>query len=75
MPAAYPNARTIDPTINEEGRMGTTATSGWAVLWFLLGFTILGTMGLGSGVLGLLGGAAFMGIAAALFRAARAKEE
>ena len=55
--------------------MGTTSTSGWAVLWFLLGFTILGTAGVGGGILSLLGGAAVIGLSAVLFQAARAKEE
>ena len=55
--------------------MGTTATSGWAVLWFLLGFTILGTAGIGGGILSILAGAAIIGFSAVLFRAARAKEE
>ena len=55
--------------------MGTTATSGWAVLWFLIGFTVLGTIGIGGGALGLLGGIAIMAWSFALFRTARAKEE
>ena len=55
--------------------MGTTATSGWALLWFLLGFTVLGTAGIGGGILSLIGGGAIIGWASVLFRAARAKEE
>ncbi len=55
--------------------MGTTSTSGWAVLWFLLGFTILGTAATGGGILSLLAGAAMIGGASVLFGAARAKEE
>ena len=55
--------------------MGTTSTSGWAVLWFLLGFTILGTAGIGGGVLSILGGTAVIAASSFLFRAARAKEE
>ena len=55
--------------------MGTTSTSGWAVLWFLLGFTILGTAGIGGGILSLLGGTAVIVMSAMLFKAARAKEE
>lgn len=55
--------------------MGTTATSGWALLWFLLGFTILGTAGIGGGLLSLLAGAAVIVMSAVLFNAARAKEE
>ena len=55
--------------------MGTTATSGWAVLWFLLGFTVLGTAAAGGGLLSLLGGAALIIYSGVLFGAARAKEE
>ena len=55
--------------------MGTTATSGWAVLWFLLGFTVLGTAAIGGGILSILGGAGLMVIAGLLFGSARAKEE
>ena len=55
--------------------MGTTATSGWAVFWFLLGFTVLGTSAAGGGILSVLGGLALIGISCTLFRAARAKEE
>ncbi len=55
--------------------MGTTATSGWAMLWFLLGFTVLGTAVAGGGILSLLGGTALLIMAGALFRSARAKEE
>ena len=54
--------------------MGTTATSGWAVLWFLVGFTVLGTAAIGGGVLSLLGGIAMLAWSVVLFRAARAKE-
>ena len=55
--------------------MGTTATSGWAVFWFLLGFTMLGTAAAGGGVLGLLAGTAVIVLSGVLFKAARAKEE
>ena len=55
--------------------MGTTATSGWALFWLLLGFTVLGTAGIGGGILSWLGGAAIIGWSSVLFRAARAKEE
>ncbi len=55
--------------------MGTTATSGWATLWFLLGFTILGTAGTGGGILSLLAGGAVIAFSGVLFKAARAKEE
>ncbi len=55
--------------------MGTTATSGWALFWFLLGFTVLGTTATGAGVFGLLGGAALVGLSVVLFQSAKAKEE
>ncbi len=54
--------------------MGTTSLSGWAVCWFLIGFTILGTAGIGGGVLSLLAGIAVIGFSCALFKAARTKE-
>ena len=55
--------------------MGTTSTSGWAVLWFLLGFIILGTAGTGGGWLSILAGTALIVMSSALFKAARVKEE
>ncbi len=55
--------------------MGTTAASGWALLWFLLGFTILGTAGTGGGWMSILGGSAVIGLSGVLFKATRAKEE
>lgn len=55
--------------------MGTTATSGWALLWFLLGFTMIGTAGAGGGLISILGGAAIIVMSGFLFQAARAKEE
>jgi len=55
--------------------MGTTAESGWALFWFLLGFTILGTTWAGGGIMGFLGGVALMGYSGVMFKAARAKEE
>ena len=55
--------------------MGTTSTSGWAVFLFMLGFTVLGTAAIGSGVVGFLGGAALIVGSGVLFKAARAKEE
>ena len=55
--------------------MGTTALSGWALFWFLLGFTILGTAGTGGGILSLLAGTAVIVLSGVLFKAARAKEE
>ena len=55
--------------------MGTTSTSGWALLWFLLGFTVLGTAGIGGGIVSLLGAAALFVFSSILFQTARAKEE
>ena len=55
--------------------MGTTSTSGWALLWFLLGFTIRVTAGVGGGILSILGGAAVLVMSGLLFQSARAKEE
>ena len=55
--------------------MGTTKTSGWAVFWFLLGFTLIVTPMVGGGIIGLAAGAAMLGYSAVLFKAARAKEE
>ncbi len=55
--------------------MGTTTTSGWAVLLFLLGFTILGASAVGGGVLSLLGGVVLIGVSGALFKSVRPKEE
>ncbi len=53
---------------------GTTKLSGWAVFWFLLGFTILGTAATGGGVLSLIAGAVVIAVSVALFKAAREKE-
>ena len=55
--------------------MGTTSTSGWALFWFLLGFTIFGTGFNGGGVIGFLAGAAVLVYSGILFKSARAKEE
>ena len=55
--------------------MGTTSASGWAVLWFLLGFTVLGTAAIGGGILSLVGGVALLVMSSVFFQAARAKEE
>ena len=55
--------------------MGTTSTSGWALFWFLLGFTILGTAGAGGGFLSVLAGTGVIVLSGVLFRAARVKEE
>ncbi len=54
---------------------GTTKESGWALFWFLLGFTILGTAAAGTGVIGLIAGIAVMGMSFVMFKAVRAKEE
>ena len=55
--------------------MGTTKTSGWAVFWFILGFTVLGTAAIGAGMMGILGGAAMIIYSGVLFKAARLKED
>ncbi len=55
--------------------MGTTAASGWALFWFLLGFTIIGTAAAGAGALGLLAGVGVLVYSGVLFKAAQAKEE
>ena len=54
--------------------MGTTSTSGWALFWFLLGFTVLGTTAAGGGALSFLGGTALLIFSGVLFRAARVRE-
>ena len=54
---------------------GTTKESGWALFWFLLGFTILGTSFAGTGMVGLLAVIAVIGMSFAMFKAVRAKEE
>ncbi len=53
---------------------GTTKLSGWAVFWFLLGFTILGTAAIGGGVVSLIAGAVVLIVSVGLFKAAREKE-
>ncbi len=55
--------------------MGTTSTSGWAVFWFLTGFTVLGTSTVGGGAISLIAGAAVIGLSCYLFKQAKAKEE
>ena len=50
---------------------GTTKASGWALFWFLFGFTTLGTAAIGGGVLSLIGGAAIIVMSAVLFISAR----
>ena len=54
--------------------VGTTKTSGWAVFWFLLGFTILGTGFAGAGTLGLIAGAGILFFSTILFKKARKEE-
>ncbi len=54
--------------------IGTTKTSGWAVFWFLLGFTVLGTGFAGTGMLGLIGGGAILILSAVVFKQARKEE-
>ncbi len=54
--------------------IGTTKTSGWAVFWFLLGFTILGTAFAGTGMLGLIGGGVVLIFSAVVFKQARKEE-
>jgi len=55
--------------------VGTTSTSGWAVFLFLLGFTALGTLAIGGGILGGAAGAALLGASCYLFKQAKIKEE
>ncbi len=55
--------------------MGTTTTSGWAVFWFTLGFTTLGTAPIGGGIFSLLAGGAMIIYSGVLFKSARTKEE
>ena len=54
---------------------GTTKESGWALFWFLLGFTVLGTAAAGGGILSFVAGAALIAMSFAQFKAVRAKEE
>ena len=54
---------------------GTTRGSGWALFWFLLGFTILGTAAVGGGIVSLIAGFLLIGTAFAQFKALRATEE
>ena len=54
---------------------GTTKASGWALFWFLLGFTILGTAAAGAGIIGLVAGIAIIGMSFVMFKAIRATEE
>ncbi len=54
--------------------VGTTKKSGWAVFWFLLGFTILGSAAIGAGALGLIAGSAIIVLSGFVFKAARKEE-
>ena len=54
---------------------GTTKASGWALFWFLLGFTLLGTAAAGTGMIGLAGGIALIGMSFIMFKSIRVKEE
>ena len=45
------------------------------MLWFLIGFTVIGTAGIGGGWLSFAAGVGIMTYSGVLFRAARAKEE
>ncbi len=54
---------------------GTTKESGWALFWFLLGFTILGTAFAGGGIISLIAGIVVIGMSFVMFKAVRAKEE
>ena len=53
---------------------GTTKLSGWAVFWFLLGFTILTTVSIGGGFLSIAGGLGILAVSLVTFKAAREKE-
>ena len=54
---------------------GTTKGSGWALFWFLLGFTILGMAAAGGGMISLIAGIVVIGASFAMFKAIRATEE
>jgi len=53
--------------------MGTTSTSGWAVFLFFLGFTLVGTLAVGS-TLGFIVGLASIGYSVVLFSQAKSLE-
>ena len=53
---------------------GTTRGSGWAMLLFLSGFTVLGTTAIGGGVVSLIAGVALLVISFGVFKAVRAEE-
>ncbi len=54
---------------------GTTKGSGWALFWFLLGFTVLGTAAVGGGIVSVIAGVVLIGWSFAQFKAVRATEE
>jgi hypothetical protein len=54
---------------------GTTKESGWALLWFLTGFIILGTAATGGGALSLIIGFIVIGVSLLMFKTVRIKEE
>ena len=54
---------------------GTTKESGWALFWFLLGFTVLGTAAVGGGKVSIIAGIVLIGMSFAKFKAVRAAEE
>ncbi len=54
---------------------GTTKASGWALFWFLLGFTVLGSAAAGTGVIGLAAGLVLIGWSFIMFKGIRATEE
>ncbi len=53
---------------------GTTKDSGWALFWFLLGFTIFGSAAAGGGVISFCAGFVLMAMSFAKFKAIRVKE-
>ncbi len=54
---------------------GTTKGSGWALFWFLLGFTLFGWTAAGGGTPSFVGGAVLMAWSFMQFKAVRAKED
>ena len=53
---------------------GTTSVSGWAVFWFLLGFTILATAAISGGIVSLIAGVAILILSVIKFKEAKEKE-
>ena len=54
---------------------GTTKGSGWALFWFLLGFTVLRTAAAVGGMLSIVSGLGLIGMSFAIFKSVRATEE